>query len=285
MHFNLAESVNAFALAFCDLTDADLDCSWQWGDYDEGVRFGFFRMYEDLRKLAVTLEVKRFQIQPQVSSTLAILRQYHAAYRDLQAVLIGVSDELANQKPAPEDWSLRIVMAHLVETDLSFWFINQQALISCRAGETNPPKLTEAHWEAMAEGVSFYKFAEEGPFSALANFYADHHPLVLHTFADATDAEIETPVWFWESQAMPMRFRLGRFDSHLRQHTIQAEKTLAALGHGPNEARRLLRLIFNALAEVEGSQIGMPELGQAECDLVAQDIASRQAALLAAIAA
>ena len=28
---------------------------------------------------------------------------------------------------------------------------------------------------------------------------------------------------------MPIEFRLHRFDSHLRQHTIQAEKTLAGL--------------------------------------------------------
>lgn len=283
MHNHLAESVTAFASALCNLPEAGLERPWQWGDYDEGVRFGFFRVYEDIRQLAARLAAQRAAAHPPLSPAQAILRQYHAAYRDLQAILLGFSDEIASQRPTPEDWSLRIVLAHLIDTDLSFWFINQQALLACRAGDANPPKLSEAQWEAMAEGVSFYKIAEEGPLSALAAFYADHHPLALHTFADVTEAELDTPVWFWENQTKPMRFRLGRFDSHLRQHTIQAEKILAALGHAPNEARRLLRLIFNALAEVEGVQIGMPELGMAECDEVAQEIASRQAELLAAV--
>lgn len=283
MHNHLAESVSAFASTFCNLLDTDLDRSWQWGDYEEGVRFGFFRVYEDLRKLATTISALRAEANKPASIAQVILAQYHAAYRDLQAVLLGVSDEAANQRPSPDDWPVRIVMAHLIDADLSFWFINQQALLARRAGEINPPKLNESHWEAMADGVSFYKIAEEGPLSGLSAFYADHHPLVLHTFADVTDSEIETPVWFWESETMPMRFRLGRFDSHLRQHTIQLQKTLDALGHRPNEARRLLRLIFNALAEVEGIQIGMPELGEIECDQVAQQITSRQAELLAAV--
>lgn len=283
MHNHLAEAVSAFALAFYNLPDADLSRPWRWGDYDEGIRFGFFRNYEDLRKLAAILAAQRAEANKPVSTAQMILRQYHAAFRDLQAVLLGVNDELAGRRPTTDDWSLRIIMAHLIDTDLSFWFINQQALQARRAGETNPPKLTDDLWMAMAGGVSFYKIAEEGPLSALAAFYADHHALVLHTFGDVAEAELETPVWFWEQHTMPMRFRLGRFDSHLRQHTIQVEKTLAALGQLPNEARRLLRLIFNALAEIEGIQIGMPELGTDECNQAAQEIAKRQAELQSAL--
>jgi hypothetical protein len=51
---------------------------------------------------------------------------------------------------------------------------------------------------------------------------------------------------------MPIRFRLHRFEEHLRQHTIQLDKTLAAI-RPPTEAHRLVRNIYNALADVESS--------------------------------
>ncbi len=51
---SLAQSVETFAYLTQSLTDADLDRAWAWGDYEsEGVRFAFFRVYEELRTLAV----------------------------------------------------------------------------------------------------------------------------------------------------------------------------------------------------------------------------------------
>jgi hypothetical protein len=74
---------------------------------------------------------------------------------------------------------------------------------------------------------------------------------------------------------MPVEFRLHRFDSHLRQHTIQIEKTLGLLGHYPTEAVRLLRLIYASLAQVEGALLGASETGTAEQDRVADTIHTR----------
>ena len=47
-----------------------------------------------------------------------------------------------------------------------------------------------------------------------------------------------------------------QLDSHLRQHTVQVDKTLQAIGHQVSESRRLLRLVYAALAAVEGTAIG-----------------------------
>jgi hypothetical protein len=72
-----------------------------------------------------------------------------------------------------------------------------------------------------------------------------------------------------------LSFRLGRFDSHLRQHTVQIEKTLVDLGYLPNESKRLLRLIYAALAGVEGALLGAPEISRREIELLAEKIATR----------
>src|SRR3712207_6856353 len=50
----------------------------------------------------------------------------------------------------------------------------------------------------------------------------------------------------FRSYELPLRFRLHRFDSHLRQHTIQAGKTLEGIGRAPSEAKRLLQLIYRS---------------------------------------
>jgi hypothetical protein len=45
------------------------------------------------------------------------------------------------------------------------------------------------------------------------------------------------------------------------QHIVQIDKTLENIGHSPNEAKRLLHLIYAALAEAEGATIGAWEVG------------------------
>jgi hypothetical protein len=67
---------------------------------------------------------------------------------------------------------------------------------------------------------------------------------------------------------LSIRHRLLRFAAHNRQHTIQAEKTLEWLGATPNEAKRLLRQVYIALAEVESAMLGATE---AEADILAQE--------------
>jgi hypothetical protein len=81
---------------------------------------------------------------------------------------------------------------------------------------------------------------------------------------------------FWETQPMSLRFRLHRFDSHLRQHTIQMEKTRQMLGLPHPEALRLWRMIYAALAEVEGAGLGSGGLGYEDCEALAEEIHARR---------
>jgi hypothetical protein len=72
-----------------------------------------------------------------------------------------------------------------------------------------------------------------------------------------------------------VRFRLHRFDAHMRQHTIQMDKTRQALGLEPNEAQRLLRLIYAALAEVQALLLGAGEIGLPAAQALAAEIEAR----------
>jgi hypothetical protein len=94
------------------------------------------------------------------------------------------------------------------------------------------------------------------PLPGLQSTHKELHLRVLNDFAAIADNELEKPSKYWEDEAYSLRFRLHRFDAHMRQHTIQIEKTLHAIGHVRSENQRLLRLIFAALAQVEGALIG-----------------------------
>jgi hypothetical protein len=73
---------------------------------------------------------------------------------------------------------------------------------------------------------------------------------------------------------MPIRFRLHRFEEHLRQHTIQLDKTLAGIGRPPTEAYRLVRNIYNVLADVESESAPAEQLRSAAAKTVADRVAS-----------
>src|SRR5512134_2026416 len=97
----LTQSVENFVTLMLPLSEKDLEREWIWKDHDEeGIRFAFFVTLQELRDLAVTLATLRSK------PTMAqhILAQYHAAYIDLQAAVLGVSDNDAERAPAEGEW-------------------------------------------------------------------------------------------------------------------------------------------------------------------------------------
>jgi len=66
--------------------------------------------------------------------------------------------------------------------------------------------------------------------------------------------------------------------------TIPIEKTLAGIGRSPNEAKRLWRLIYAALAEVEGATIGAGQAGVGLRREAAEAIAARASEIASILA-
>ena len=274
---SMAQVVEAFAQVTQGASAGDLERPWVWGAYDEeGVRFAFFRTYEELRELAVRLLTARVAAGSPPTAGQRILALYHLAQRDLQAALLGVSPALATQPPAPGEWSVQQAVAHMTQATIGFYAVVRHTLNSRRAGTEQPPEMTDETWEAAVGASDAALLAQMGAeFTELLAFATQWHDRVLTEFADVTEEELAWPSRYWEGYDLPLRFRLHRFDAHLRQHTIQVDKTLAALGHAPTEARRLLRLIYAALAEVEGALIGAAGVGDELLRHAAASIAAR----------
>lgn len=271
----LARAITSFAGKTWEITDEKLELDWAWGAYDsDGLRHAFFRTYEELRELSAAIIRERRRLGVEPTTTQTVLGNYHSAYRDLQATLLGIDDALAEQAPAPGEWPLRQVLAHIVRAEMGFYMTVKFPLVSFRNHEEQVPEIPKDAREQLS-GMSEASFDEllQGSISALRVYYADLHERILEDFAGINEEELALPTMYWEGYPLSLQFRLHRFDSHCRQHIIQVEKTLVGIGRPPNEARRLLRLVYTALAEVESATIGAwdvaQELRQSTTDMIA----------------
>jgi len=254
----LSAVVERFVAQTSGLNDEQLNLPWAWGSYtSEGVRFAYFRILEELRLLGIRLQQARANSDQPLTTAHRILGQYHTTFRDLEAVLLGLSPEESEQRPGPEEWAVRQAAAHITNADVTFFAILSLTLKRIRAGQEPPQSLPDGIWDPLVDMpiLEFDKMLE-GPMEPLRAFHRTFHSRVLKGLADASDEELSTPSYFWEDTPMPIRFRLGRFESHCRQHLIQIEKTRNAIGRPLSEAQILGRALYQALAAVEATEIG-----------------------------
>jgi len=246
----VTHAVEQLVRATVGMSDADMGREWKWGVYDEeGLRFALLMTHHELRDVAVRLAARARSAPTQANRILA---QYHQTYRDLTGVVAGVRTEDLDRAPAEGEWPLREALVHMIGAEHGFLSVSKIALNRHRAGKPDEP--SDEEWNTARAPYAEARKASEaavraGDLAQIRDAFATIHIRVLRELADITDTEIELPAWFWDGP-MPLRFRLHRFEEHLRQHTIQLDKTLAVI-RPPTEAHRLIRNIYNALADVE----------------------------------
>lgn len=281
MSDTLFSAISLFATQTQHFSEADLDQAWAWRAHNEGVRFAFIGTYHELRDIAVQLAQLRSQSGPPITLAHRALGQYLAAYRDLQAIMLDVSEDNYDTKPAPGEWPMRYVYGHSVSAQAHFFTLVHYGLERQRSDEEWPLSLPEGELERVVGARSeFMNILENSHYADMREFYEQLHHRTMTEFANITDIEIMGNTLWWEEEELSLLFRLQRFDAHLRQHTIQAEKTIAQIGYPTSEAKQLLRLIYQALAEVESVLIGAPQLGRDKQEELAQKILARTASVV-----
>ncbi|NTU75932.1 MAG: DinB family protein [Anaerolineaceae bacterium] len=234
---------------------------------------------------AVRLRGERMEWLKPATAAHLILAQYHAAYMDLQASLLGLSNEQIEQVPAEGEWPIRRVLAHILRAEMGFYVAIRYGLDKARSGEPQPAEITREEFTFISgiDEVSLRAILD-GPAEGIINYHAKVHDTILREFAGIRDNEMEVLSRYWEKEMMPIRFRLHRFDAHMRQHIVQIDKTRALIGMAPNEAQRLLRLIYNAEAEVDGAVIGVLEIREGSRNELAREISARTEEIAAKLA-
>ena len=247
----VTRSVERLVKASAHLGDADLDKPYAWEEYNEdGLRFALLSAHHQLRDVHARVAAMRLGAGQPFSEAQRILAQVHEAYRDLTGALAGTSEAELDAPPPGDQWPLREVLKHLLGAEKGFLAAIEVALDCARSGRPSTP--SEEAWKAKRNPPEDPSGSRADALDALFR----SHVAILRALDGVTDAELDTPSWFWEDKGYSVRFRMHRFEEHLRQHTIQVDKTLVALGHLPTEAERLVRNLYTALAGVESVASG-----------------------------
>lgn len=252
-----AEVVERFDRQLRAIDDASLDLFWAWESYDEeGVRFGILRTTEEVADAAVEIAARRSVEGRPPTVAQRILGRYAVAWRELWSVA-DRADAALDVPPEEGEWALRQILDHLVEADLGFLVTIRNGLDQRRAGVEQPARVgSDEAWLALA-GIEDepWRAAFAGSLAGIREFHRAARDRIIGQLGTITDVEMSLTSPFWDG-VRPNRFRLGRFESHGRQHTIQAEKAVQAVVGAPREVERLLRLLARALGDVEAAAIG-----------------------------
>ena len=284
---SFAAAIESFDRRLRAIDDNALDLFWAWESYDEeGVRFGILRTTEQVADAAVEIAALRAQAGVAPSRAGRILGRYLVSWRELWSVA-DRADTVVDIAPEEGEWSLRAILDHLVEADFGFLVTIRNGLEQLRAGVVAPRRVgSDEAWLALAdveEGP--WRAAMEGSLDDIREFHRASRDGIVDRLAGMTDAELERTSPFWDGERSN-RFRLGRFESHLRQHTIQAEKAVQATMGAPREVERLLRLLARATGDVEAAAIRAdPGLLEPILAPLATEVGDRLDELVAAIEA
>jgi uncharacterized damage-inducible protein DinB len=235
----------------------------------------YLRTNEQLRELAVSLgEMRRTSSKP-MTSAQHILSQYHCAYMVLKGMLLGLTEEQYGASPAEGEWSLREVVGHIITADVFFFSVISWTLERYRGGEDHLVMMPEGYFESLFGPYDKFNETLDQPLNEVFSYYETWHQRSVQGLCGVREEELGLLSKYWEEEPMTVRFRLHRFESHLRQHTIQAAKALDVILGRPTEAKRLLGLMYASLGEVEGVMIGVRGLGADACANLAVEIGSR----------
>jgi hypothetical protein len=228
----------------------------------------------DARNVALLVNLKLCGLASEVASERSnrsraalIAAQHHAAYRDLTGALAGVRDDEFDRAPARDEWPLREVVHHVAGAEMGFSLLIRWAFERQRGGNVLPITMPREEMEPH-----YARVRPDGSLGEVLGRYDELHWSVVSEFSALSDEDLESPNVWWEEYEIPVWFRMHRFDAHLRQHTIQVDKTLAAIGHPPSEPERLARLLHQSLGAVEAALIGATAGAWERADELAEEV-------------
>ncbi len=249
-----------------DLTtirDTALARRWAWtGESEEGeeVRYGFYRIAETfelaeidaagaLRGAGVARGRSAERVAPATAATW-----------DLHGLLFPLPAETWDADPGGDEWTVRRTMGHVIGGQRGYGIGTAWWLAQDYAADdlTRPTGIPDEIWDL---GPTEEDEAEGAPSEVLDRLWA-----VLDQAAERLTGLPPDRLAVgarWGGFAVDIGFRLGRWSSHVREHTIQVEKTLDMLDHRSTEVDRLVRLVLAAWGRAEAAVYGLPDVAGA----------------------
>jgi hypothetical protein len=250
-------SIEATLRSTLRLSDVALPRSWPWRGHDErvDVRYGLYRLYEIIEEATVTAMGALTLLGARQTDAGRILAQATQARWDLHGLLLPLADGDLDQPPGGEEWTLRQTLGHVVGSQARYTFNTAFWAFTPPAHDGTPPDAPETPLTVREQNAAWSAGAVLD-IRARLDAMLD---LAVGLLAGIDDAPHLEALGAWVGYPVTIRFRLHRFASHLREHTIQVEKTLALLGRQPREVERLVRTIIGAYGRLEATLLCLPD--------------------------
>lgn len=182
-----------------------------------------------------------------------ILASLAASRGALRAVLVGVDDDQLDRQPAPDEWGVRQALQHVANNERRFVADAKYAVERLRSTQPLPLERPDP-----ARGPGSLGPPLPGSREDVLHALETVRDEVVVLTAAFTSNELAAPTT-WAGLTVDVRFMLHRRAMHERQHTVQVQKTLRAIGCHQSEGAMLLGHTEMARGTLEGMLLGFPD--------------------------
>jgi hypothetical protein len=243
------------------IPDAGLPRPWGWkGGSKEELRYGFYRIGEAFELAGIDADANLRSAGRDRGRAADLIAPATAARWDLQGLLIGHDDADWDAAPGGGEWTIRQAVGHVISSQRHLgvgtaWWQEQ----GYRADD---PYLPPATPEAAYDGLPTEEAEAVGSPAEIRGRLDSVLDRSTERLA-GLPADRLTLGTRWSGFAVDIGFRLGRWSSHIREHTVQVEKTLVMLDRRPSEVDRLVRLVLAGWGRAEAVVYGSSDAGPA----------------------
>jgi DinB superfamily len=256
------------------IPDAVLARPWSWkGGGEEEIRYGFYRLCEAFELAGHDAAVAIRSSGEDRGRAADLIAPATAARWDLQGLLVPLPDATWSADPGEGEWNIRRTIGHVIEAQRSYglgtaWWQAQ----GYRADDPTVPATTPP--EALWEEIPTEEQEAEGSPTEIRDRLDGALDLATERLSGLPADRLGLGAR-WSGFTVDVGFRLGRWASHIREHTIQVEKTLVMLDHRPTEVDRLIRLVLAAWGRAEAVVYGSADAPEAVEKLAAAAAGAR----------
>ena len=245
------------------IPESALEGDWAWIGGGEGdVRSGIYRLHELFERAEVDAAQQRRSSGANGGMAASLIAPATAARWDLHGLIAPLSDQEIDSDPEGGEWSIRLTLGHTVNSQRAYGWATawwQERGFTLDDADL-PTSLGDEFWADLPDEETT---EQEGTLEDIRARLDETLDLSAERLAGIPDERLAHGAR-WSGFAVPVGFRLSRWSSHIREHTIQVEKILAMLGRTPSEPERLARLTLAAYGRAESVVFG-----QADADAAA----------------
>ena len=232
--------------------DVALERAWPWRDSEADVRYGFYRAYETLEAAGAAIRRALDEAGTRPAPGARRAAAATGARWELHARLLPLDATALDASPGGEEWTVRQTLGHIVSAQRAYGRFTAWWLLQ-RDAAPLPDAVPEALYEVMPDEA----VEGEGTLDEIGARLDVLLDAGMAHLGGLDDEALAVPAR-WSGIRVDVGFRLGRWSSHIREHTVQVDKTLAMIGWSPREVDRLVGLVVGAYGRLEEQVFGLP---------------------------